>query len=108
MGPYRRLNVPIANAVLCGWNLGILTLFASAIALSALAHSVDLTGTTATMFIFVMVVFLGLGGGILAGRKSAAWFAKRSPKANLIWLVGLMLVTFLLLPAPFQYIIVDV
>ena len=102
------MNVPVANAVLSGWNIGIVTLFVSAVILSAFAHSADLTGTASTVVIVVLVILLSFVCGILAGRRLAGWFAKRSPTVNVIWLIGLVLVTLALLPAPFQFMIVDV
>jgi len=99
-------NNPIAiiNAVLGGWNIGLLAAFASAIALVALfGGEGGLSDRASIAAVVVAAVLVGVAVGYVFGRRAARWFANRRPAIARAWLVGLIVVTLLSFPGFFRF-----
>jgi hypothetical protein len=100
----RNNPIAITNAVLSGWNIGLLAAFVTAIALVALFGGEG--GLSDRASIAAVIVAAALSGGSLGyvfGRGVARWFANRRPVTARAWLVGLVVVTLLSFPGFFRF-----
>ena len=95
------------NALLVGWNIGLLCLLLTGVAILALLAGTAGNPTTDTEV--VLIVAVAAVAGVLAGWRSARrvrqWFARQTPARAYLWLAVLGLITLLSLPVPFNFMV---
>jgi predicted Na+-dependent transporter len=96
--------IAITNAVLSGWNIGLLAAFVTAIVLVALfGGEGGLRGRASIAAVVVAAVLVGGALGYVFARGVARWFANRRPVIARTWLIGLVVITLLSFPGFFRF-----
>ena len=97
--------VALLNAILVGWNIGLLCAVIVGVAiLTILANTVgNLQSSIGLVLVLACVVVVGTLAGWFSARKMRAWFVNRSRTRAYVWLAVMVIATLTSIPAPFNF-----
>jgi hypothetical protein len=97
-------RIAFANAILTGWNVGLIAAFLTVIVLVVLfGGGGGLQNRTAIALVLLAGLLDGVVLGYLVARRVVAWFARRQPWTARAWLAVLIAVTLMSFPGLFRF-----
>jgi len=95
------------NAILVGWNIGLLgALIVGVAILTILANTMgNLQSSAGLVLVLASALVVGALAGWYSARKMRPWFTKRSKARAYLWLAVVAIVTLTSIPAPFNFVV---